>query len=179
MSQTPIPGRFDVIVNTSKGTTQFYNIPTALSSPTTISTQLDANYSQTTIVSQSPPTALPASSSPNTMERLHVFSDGHKTTLVLPSPNRLLSLGGDLLKVTKAALKAPLPSLAVDVRVKLGDRVEKGQAIIVLESMKTEAVLRADAAGVVRAVRCKNGEMVDEGRELVEIEGDEVQPPLR
>ena len=113
------------------------------------------------------------------MERLHVFSDGHKTTLVLPSPNRLLSLGGDLLKVTKAALKAPLPSLAVDVRVKLGDRVEKGQAIIVLESMKTEAVLRADAAGVVRAVRCKNGEMVDEGRELVEIEGDEVQPPLR
>ena len=41
------------------------------------------------------------------MERLHVFSDGHKTTLVLPSPNWLLSLGGDLLKVTKGALKAP------------------------------------------------------------------------
>ena len=60
------------------------------------------------------------------MERLHVFSDGHKTTLVLPSPNWLLSLGGDLLKVTKGALKAPMPSLVVDVRVKLGDRVEKG-----------------------------------------------------
>lgn len=110
------------------------------------------------------------------MERLHVFSDGHKTTLVLPSPNWLLSLGGDLLKVTKGALKAPMPSLVVDVRVKLGDRVEKGQAIIVLESMKTETVLRADAAGVVKAVGCKNGEMVEEGRELVEIEGDEVEP---
>ena len=72
-----------------------------------------------------------------------------------------------------------MPSLVIDVRVKLGDRVEKGQAIIVLESMKTEAVLRAYAAGVVRAVRCKNGEMVEEGRELVEIEGDEVEPPLR
>lgn len=172
------PGRFDVTVNTSKGTTKFSNVPATLSSPTTISTQLDANYSQTTIVSQSPPAALPASSSPNTMERLHVFSDGHKTTLVLPSPNWLLSLGGDLLKATKGALKAPMPSLVVDVRVKLGDRVEKGQAIIVLESMKTETVLRADAAGVVKAVGCKNGEMVEEGRELVEIEADEVEPPL-
>ena len=71
-----------------------------------------------------------------------------------------------------------MPSLVVDVRVKLGDRVEKGQAIIVLESMKTETVLRADVAGVVKAVGCKNGEMVEEGRELVEIEGDEVEPPL-
>jgi len=170
------PGRFDVIVNTSKATTKFSNVPAKLSSPTTISTQLDANYSQTTIISQSPPAALPASSSPNTMERLHVFSDGHKTTLVLPSPNWLLSLGGDLLKVTKGALKAPMPSLVVDVRVKLGDRVEKGQAIVVLESMKTETVLRADTAGVVKAIGCKNGEMVEEGLELVEIEGDEVEP---
>ena len=71
-----------------------------------------------------------------------------------------------------------MPSLVVDVRVKLGDRVEQGQAIIVLESMKTETVLRADVAGVVKAVGCKNGEMVEEGRELVEIEGDEVELPL-
>ena len=71
-----------------------------------------------------------------------------------------------------------MPSLVVDVRVKLGDRVEKGQAIVVLESMKTETVLRADVAGVVKAVGCKNGEMVEEGRELVEIEGDEVELPL-
>ena len=167
------PGRLDVIVNTSKGTTKFYNIPTTLSSPTTISTQLDANYSQTTIVSQSPRTALPASLPPNTIERLHVFSDGHKTTLVLPLPNLLLSLDGDLLKVTKGTLKAPMPSLVV----KLGDRVEKGQAIIVWESRKTKTVLRADAAGAVKAVGCKNGEIVEEGWELVEIEGDEVEPP--
>ena len=108
------PGRFDVIVNTSKATTKFSNVPATLSSPTTISTQLDANYSQTTIASQSPPAALPASS-PDTMERLHVFSDGHKTTLVFPSPNLLLSLDGALLKVTEGALKAPMPRLVVDV----------------------------------------------------------------
>lgn len=66
-----------------------------------------------------------------------------------------------------------MPSLIVEVKVKLGDRVEKGQAVVILESMKTETVLRAEAAGVVQAVGCKKGEMVEEGRELVDIEADE------
>lgn len=74
------------------------------------------------------------------------------------------------MNATKGALKAPMPSLVVEVRVKIGDKVEKGQAVVVLESMKTETVLRAEAAGVVRAIGCKNGEMVEEGRELVDIE---------
>lgn len=106
------------------------------------------------------------------MERLHVFSDGQKTTLVVPSPNWLISLGGTLL-AHKGALKAPMPSLIVELRVKIGDRVEKGQAVVVIESMKTETVLRADSSGVVKSVGCKTGEMVEEGRELVDIEADE------
>jgi len=65
-----------------------------------------------------------------------------------------------------------MPSLVVEVRVKLGDRVEEGQAVVVLESMKTETMLRANVAGVVKAIRCKNGEMVEEGKELVDIEAE-------
>lgn len=167
------PGHFDVTVRTPTNSTHFPSVPAKLASQTTLSTMLNADYAHTTIVSQPPPPSVPASLSPNTMERLHIFSGGHKTTLVLPSPNWLLSLGGDLLSATKGALKAPMPSLVVEVRVKLGDRVEKGQAIVVLESMKTETVLRADSAGVVKAIGCKNGEMVEEGRELVDIEADE------
>ena len=63
-----------------------------------------------------------------------------------------------------------MPSVVVEVKVKVGDKVGPGQAVVVLESMKTETVLRADAAGVVKAVGCANGEMVEEGRDLVEIE---------
>lgn len=108
------------------------------------------------------------------MERLHIFASGHrKITLVVSTPNWLLSLGGDVLSAGKGALKAPMPSLVVDVRVKVGDRVEVGQAVVVLESMKTETVLRANTAGIVKAVGCKNGEMVEEGRELVDIEQSE------
>ncbi|KAH7927246.1 hypothetical protein BV22DRAFT_1085334 [Leucogyrophana mollusca] len=166
------PGQFDVVVQTTESNATYSSVPARLISSTTLSTTLDAVSLETTIVSQPPPPAVPASLSTNSMERLHVFSGGQKTTLVLPSPKWLLSLGGDVLSASKGALKAPMPSLVVEVRVAVGDKVEKGQAVVVLESMKTETVLRADTAGVVKAVGCKKGEMVEEGRELVDIEED-------
>jgi 3-methylcrotonyl-CoA carboxylase alpha subunit len=104
------------------------------------------------------------------MERLYVFYDGKKVTLVLPTPKWLLSLGGDILSAGKGVLKAPMPSLVVELKVNVGDKVTKGQAIIVLESMKTETVLRAEKDGVVKMIGCQKGEMVEEGRELVDIE---------
>jgi 3-methylcrotonyl-CoA carboxylase alpha subunit len=129
-----------------------------------LSATLNQKYTHTTIVSQSP-----GPHSPNAMERLHVFSGGRKTILTLPVPKWLLSLAGDSIS-SQGLLKAPMPSLIVELRVKVGDRVEQGQGVVVLESMKTETVLRADTAGVVRSVGCIAGEQVEEGRELVEIE---------
>jgi 3-methylcrotonyl-CoA carboxylase alpha subunit len=108
------------------------------------------------------------------MERLHIFHDGRKSTLVIPTPSWLLSLGEDAFGKGKlGGLRAPMPSLVVEVKVSVGDRVKMGDAVVVLESMKTESVLRADRAGVVRAVGCVKGEMVEEGRELVDIEFEE------
>ncbi|KNZ76319.1 Methylcrotonoyl-CoA carboxylase subunit alpha, mitochondrial [Termitomyces sp. J132] len=165
------PGYFNITVSTSAGSTAFPSVAASLSSPTTLCSTINAQSLNTTIVSQPPPSTVPVSTNPTTMERLHIFACGHhKTTLVVSPPNWLLSLGGDVLSATKGALKAPMPSLVVDVRVKVGDRVEAGQTVIVLESMKTETVLRANTAGIVKAIGCKNGEMVEEGRELVDIE---------
>ncbi|OSD01096.1 hypothetical protein PYCCODRAFT_1478637 [Trametes coccinea BRFM310] len=161
---------FDITTHTGSSTQTFSRVSAHLSSPTTLSTSLDGALIRTTIVSQRPPPAVPASTSPATAERLHVFHGAHKTTLVLPSPAWLLSLGGDVLGAAKGALRAPMPSVVVEVRVKEGERVEAGQPVVVLESMKTETVLRAPVAGVVRAVGCKKGEMVEEGRELVDVE---------
>lgn len=166
------PGSFDVDVALSTGNKSFPSVSAEMVSPTKLNTTIGSRSFDTTVVSQLPPANVPASLSPNTMERLHLFVDGTKTSLVLPSPKWLLSLGGDILNAAKGALKAPMPSLVVEVRVKVGDKVEKGQAVVVLESMKTETVLRTDVAGVVRAVGCKKSDMVEEGRELIDI-GDE------
>ncbi|TFK68234.1 hypothetical protein BDN72DRAFT_686158 [Pluteus cervinus] len=164
-------GLYDITVTAPSGTTtQFSSVPAELLNQSTLSTTLNAENVKTTVVSQPPPADLPASQSHNSMERLHIFSGGQKHTLVIPSPNWLLSLGGDVLSAASGALKAPMPSLVVDVKVQVGDKVEKGQAIVVLESMKTETVLRTDFAGVVKSVGCKKGEMVAEGKELVDIE---------
>ncbi|KAL1715910.1 carbamoyl-phosphate synthase L chain, ATP binding domain-containing protein [Schizophyllum commune] len=167
------PGFFDITVSSSSSDTpdtEFHTVPARLLSPTTLSTTLDNAHSTTTIVAQpTPPTSTAAALS----ARLHLFSDGRKTTLGLRAPAWLQSLAGDVAQATKGALRAPTPSVVVEVRVKVGERVKKGQAVVVLESMKTETVLRAGAAGVVKAVGCKAGEMVEEGRDLVDIEEDE------
>lgn len=162
-------GQYEVLVTTPGGeSVRFSSVITHLFNNTLWAT-LNQKYTRTTIVSQPPHPAITGTHSPNTMERLHVFSGGRKTTLTLPVPNWFLSLAGDATS-SQGLLKAPMPSLIVEVRVNVGDRVEKGQGIIVLESMKTETVLRADTAGVVKSVGCIAGEQVGEGRELVEIE---------
>jgi 3-methylcrotonyl-CoA carboxylase alpha subunit len=172
------PGHYDVTVRASSGSTTVYrSVAAQMNSSTSISTTIESVLAKTTIVSQKPPPGMPASQSPSTTERLHVFLNGKKTTLMLPPPSWLLSLAGDVLNAAaekeKGGLKAPMPSLVVEVKVKVGDTVDKGQAIVVLESMKTETVLRAGGKGIVRAISCKNGEMVEEGRKLIDIEIEE------
>jgi len=69
-------------------------------------------------------------------------------------------------------VRSPLPGKIIDLRVKAGDRVSKGQPLLVLEAMKMEHTLAAPADGTVKTVRYAVGEQVAEGAELVEFEED-------
>ncbi|TAJ89044.1 MAG: acetyl/propionyl/methylcrotonyl-CoA carboxylase subunit alpha [Reyranella sp.] len=69
-----------------------------------------------------------------------------------------------------AMVRAPLPGKIIDLRVKAGDTVSKGQALLVLEAMKMEHTLAAPADGTVKNLRYAVGEQVPEGAELVEFE---------
>jgi len=157
-------GLYDVEIRTKGGSESFLSVPAQLLNNYTISTTLKNTRYEPTIVSQ-PMGVLDA----RVMEKLHIFSGGRKVSLVIPFPNWLLSLDSGSTAV-KGALKAPMPSLVVEVKVKVGDKVKKGEAVVVIESMKTETVLRAHTAGVVKTISCRNGEMVEEGKELVEID---------
>jgi 3-methylcrotonyl-CoA carboxylase alpha subunit len=90
--------------------------------------------------------------------------------LTIPSPGWLVSLEKDAEKSKGGGMRAPMPSLVVDVKVAVGDHIKKGQAVVVLESMKTETVLRAESNATVVSVACAKGDMVDEGKELVILE---------
>jgi 3-methylcrotonyl-CoA carboxylase alpha subunit len=70
-------------------------------------------------------------------------------------------------------LAAPMPGRILSVAVKQGDRVERGQALLVLEAMKMEHSLVAPFAGVVAELRAETGAQVSEGTELVRIAGEE------
>jgi 3-methylcrotonyl-CoA carboxylase alpha subunit len=68
------------------------------------------------------------------------------------------------------ALEAPMPGRVAAVRVTAGQRVAKGEELLVVEAMKMENALRAPRDGVVRAVHVSAGDTVAPGRPLVEIE---------
>ena len=68
-----------------------------------------------------------------------------------------------------APLVAPMPGLIVRVTVDVGDAVEPGQGLVVMEAMKMENELRALSAGRVTAVHVSPGTAVDKGTVLVEL----------
>ncbi|HEY4302970.1 MAG TPA: biotin/lipoyl-containing protein [Gemmatimonadaceae bacterium] len=69
-----------------------------------------------------------------------------------------------------APLKAPMPGLIVRVSVQVGDEVQAGQGIVVMEAMKMENELRAPAAGKVKSIFATPGTAVEKGALLVELE---------
>ena len=69
-----------------------------------------------------------------------------------------------------APVIAPMPGLIVRVQVAVGERVQAGQGVVVMEAMKMENELRAPAAGVVRVVSATPGTAVEKGTRLIEFE---------
>lgn len=75
-------------------------------------------------------------------------------------------------------LKAPMPGLAIAVPVTEGQRVEKGQIILILESMKMQNELRAPFAGNVVRLKIKSGESVHQKQILLSIIASNENPPI-
>ena len=67
-------------------------------------------------------------------------------------------------------LSAPMPGRVTQVAVSLGEAVEPGQLLLVLEAMKMEHSIKAPMAGVVAVLQVSEGDQVEEGMELVAVE---------
>ena len=64
---------------------------------------------------------------------------------------------------------APMPGAVLEVLVSEGDRVERNQTVVVMESMKMELLITAPRDGVVRRVSVQPGQQVERGMRLLEL----------
>lgn len=67
-------------------------------------------------------------------------------------------------------VKSNMAGTVWKVLVKPGDKVEAGQTVVILESMKMEIPIDAETAGTVKAVKVKENDFVNDGDPVVEFE---------
>ena len=82
------------------------------------------------------------------------------TPAAAPAPKAAPAAGG-------AGIKAPLPGVILDIKVKVGDAVSKGQTIAILEAMKMENNINADREGTVVSINVEKGQSIAEGTDII------------
>ena len=69
-----------------------------------------------------------------------------------------------------ADVEAHITGTVWKIECAVGDAVEEGDTVAILESMKMEMPVEAEDGGVVKAVTCEEGQAVSEGDTLVVLE---------
>lgn len=67
-------------------------------------------------------------------------------------------------------IKAPMPGLIIDVKIKAGDTVNMNDPLLILEAMKMENVLKSPGEGIVKSVTIKKGDKVEKNQVLIEFQ---------
>jgi 3-methylcrotonyl-CoA carboxylase alpha subunit len=67
------------------------------------------------------------------------------------------------------SLSAPMPATVVHIAVQPGQRVTRGETLVMLEAMKMELPIRAPHDAVVSRINCRQGELVQPGAPLLDL----------
>ncbi len=97
-------------------------------------------------------------------ERFDVFALGAMSPLVLKDPLRHAADGQ---AEHSGGLTAPMPGKVIAVHVAVGDKVKRGQALLVMEAMKMEHTIAAPGEGTVKELLYGVGDQVGEGAALI------------
>ena len=96
--------------------------------------------------------------------RVQVAGETHDVKIVDERTHRLAGLRGAAGSDTgEVVIKAPMPGVIVEIAVAVGQAVEKGQTLVVLESMKMHNELAAPRAGTIKGIRVEKGQPIDKG----------------
>jgi biotin carboxyl carrier protein len=77
--------------------------------------------------------------------------------------------GGTAQEGGEFTMKAPMPGMVVAVLVEENQQVEKGQVLLILESMKMQNELKAPRSGIVSRIRVKERDSVEQKAALLSI----------
>jgi acetyl/propionyl-CoA carboxylase alpha subunit len=104
----------------------------------------------------------------------HLSLGGRAFDLKLPGAEESGGDSGDEgPKLVDGVLQTPMPGRVVSVEVKQGDRVEAGQVLAILESMKMQNSIISPVNGLIVKVHKEAGELASFGEPLVELEEEE------
>ncbi|MDX9705871.1 MAG: acetyl-CoA carboxylase biotin carboxyl carrier protein subunit [Weeksellaceae bacterium] len=67
-------------------------------------------------------------------------------------------------------IKAPMPGLVLEINVEVGQEVQEGDNLLILEAMKMENSFTSPRAGIIKSIVVKKGQAVDKGQLLIEFE---------
>ncbi len=67
-------------------------------------------------------------------------------------------------------IKAPMAGKIIDIKVSVGDTVNEGDEVVILEAMKMELPVVAEVSGAVKEINCTKGEGVEGEAVLVVLE---------
>ena len=79
------------------------------------------------------------------------------------------ALGSQVADREEYHLRAPMPGLVVSIPVTEGQHIERGEVLLVLESMKMQNELKSPRAGKVSRVRVKTGDSVEQRQPLLSV----------
>ena len=68
------------------------------------------------------------------------------------------------------SLRAPMPGLIIDLKVKQGDAVKLNDPLLILEAMKMENILKSPGEGIVKTLKIKKGDSVEKNQVLIEFQ---------
>jgi len=66
-----------------------------------------------------------------------------------------------------ANVEAHITGTVWKIEVAVGDSVDEGDTVVILESMKMEMPVEAESSGTVESIQCAEGQSVEEGATLV------------